>query len=149
MEKVPTRTRRLYHALLNDNVELIMDDEKYFTLPNEPLSTNCGFYISDPSTTPSDVRFKRTQKYPAKFLVWIAISEKGISKPFFPKQTQAINERTFLMPLVNSYHKVGNVLLWPDLASSHYVVSVTDFFEEQKIRRIVLRHALLKEFGKF
>ena len=111
---MPTRARRLYRTLLNNDFELIMDDEKYFTLTNESVSTNRGFYTSDPSTTPSDVKFKRTQKYPAKVLVWIAISEKGISKPFFAKQTQAINERTYLkkcveaplIPFVNSCHNI-------------------------------------------
>ena len=140
MEEVPTRARRLYRTLLNNDFELIMDDEKYFTLTNESVSTNRGFYTSDPSTTPSDVKFKRTQKYPAKVLVWIAISEKGISKPFFAKQTQAINERTYLkkcvesrlMPFLNSYHNIEKVLFWPDLASSHYAASVTGFFEEIK-----------------
>ena len=91
---MPTRARRLYRTLLNNDFELIMDDEKYFTLTNESVSTNRGFYTSDPSTTPSDVKFKRTQKYLAEILVWIAISEKGISQLFFAKQTQAINEIT-------------------------------------------------------
>ena len=49
MEEVPTRARRLYRTLLSNDFELIMDDEKYFTLTNEPVSTNCGFYTSDPS----------------------------------------------------------------------------------------------------
>ncbi|CAF3292173.1 unnamed protein product [Rotaria socialis] len=100
-----------------------MNDEKYFTLTNESVSTNRGFYTSDPSTTPSEVKFKRTQKYPAKILVWIAISEKGISKPFFAKQTQAINERTYLkkciearlMPFLNSYHNIEKMVFWSDL----------------------------------
>ncbi|CAF3738219.1 unnamed protein product [Rotaria socialis] len=112
-----------------------MDDEKYFTLTNESVSTNRGFYTSDPSTTPSEVKFKRTQKYPAKILVRMAISGKGISKPFFAKQTQAINERTHLkkyieaglMPFLNSYHNIEKVLFWPDLTSSHYAASARPF----------------------
>ncbi|CAF3738296.1 unnamed protein product [Rotaria socialis] len=123
IEEVPTRARRLYRTLWNNDIELIMNDEKYFTLTNESVSTNRGFYTSDPSTTPSEVKFKRTQKYPAKILVWIAISEKGISKPFFAKQTQAINERTYLkkciearlMPFLNSYHNIEKMVFWSDL----------------------------------
>ncbi len=67
-----------------------MDDEKYFTLTNESVSTNRGFYRSDPSVAPSDVKFNRIQQYSAKVLVWIAVSDKGISEPFFAKQRQAI-----------------------------------------------------------
>ncbi|CAF4619178.1 unnamed protein product, partial [Rotaria socialis] len=99
-----------------------MNDEKYFTLTNESVSTNRGFYTSDPSATPSEVKFKRIQKYPAKLLGWTAISEKGISKPFFAKQTQTISERAYLkkciearlMPFLNSYHNIEKVLFWPD-----------------------------------
>ncbi|CAF5135066.1 unnamed protein product [Rotaria magnacalcarata] len=53
IEQVPTRARRLYRTLLNNDFELIMDDEKYFTLTNESMSNNRGFYTSDPSTMPS------------------------------------------------------------------------------------------------
>ncbi|CAF3669414.1 unnamed protein product [Rotaria socialis] len=102
IEEVPTRVRRLYRTSLNNDVEPIMNDEKYFTLTNELVSTNRGFYTSDPSTTPSEVKFKCNQKYPGKILVWIAISEKGISKPFFAKQTQAINERTYFKKCIGS-----------------------------------------------
>ena len=141
MEEVPTRARRLYRTLLSNDFELIMDDEKYFTLTNESMSTNRGFYTSDPSITPSDVKFKRTQKYCTKVLVWIAISENGISKPFFSKQAQAINEITYLkhcikarlMSFIKTYHNKENILFWPDLATSHYAESVISFLEEQNI----------------
>ena len=120
MEEVPTRARRLYRTLLSNDFELIMDDEKYFTLTNEPVSTNCGFYTSDPSIAPSDVKFKRTQKYCTKVLVWITISENGISKSFFSKQAQAINEITYLkhcikarlMPFIKTYHNKDFGLTW-------------------------------------
>ena len=113
MEEVPTCARRLYHTLLSNAFELIMDDEKYFTLTNESVPTNRSFYTSDPSITPSDVKFKRTQKYCTKVLVWIAISENGISK-----QAQAINEITYLkhcikaclMSLIKTYDNKENVL---------------------------------------
>lgn len=141
LQEVPTRARRLYRTLLNDNFELIMDDEKYFTLSNESVSTNRGFYTSNASVTPPNVKFRRTQKYCVKVLVWIAVSENGISKPFFAKQAQAINETTYLnqcikarlMPFINSYHDLNRVLFWPDLATSHYATTVTDFLEQQGI----------------
>ena len=141
MEEVPTRARRLYPTLLSNDFQLIMDDEKYFILTNESVSTNRGFYTSDRSITPSDVKFKRTQKYCTKVLVWIAISENGISKPFFSKQAQAINEITYLkhcikarlMSFIKTYHNKENILFWPDLATSHYAESVISFLEEQNI----------------
>ena len=141
MEEIPTRARRLRRRLRKDGMELILDDEKYFTPTNESVSTNRGFYTSDLSVTPPNVKFKRTQKYSPKVLVWIAISEKGVSEPFFAQQRQAINGTIFLeqcvkerlMPFIEDHHITGKVLFWPDLASSHYAASVTEFFEENNI----------------
>ena len=165
MEKVPTCSRRLYVTLLNNGFEIIMDDEKYVTVINESVSTNRGSYTSDLSSTPSDRKFKRIQKYSSKILVWIAISEKGISKPFFSKRPQAINERTYLnwcitarlMLFIRSCHNREKVLFWPDLATIPYAENLTNFFHGQninlvpkeKILKIVLNYDRLKHFGKF
>ena len=81
------------------------------------------------------------QKYSTKILVLIAIHEKGISKPFSTKQAQAINEITSLkqcvkarlLPFIRSCHNREKVLLWSDLARSHYTVTAINFFEEQQI----------------
>ena len=60
-----TRARRLYRILLNGDFDSIMDDEKYFTLTKDTVSTNRGFYTSDLNITPLNVTFKRAQKYSA------------------------------------------------------------------------------------
>ena len=62
IEEVPVCARRLYSTLLSNDFELTMDDEKYFTLTNESMSTNRGFYTSDLDITPSDMKFKHIQK---------------------------------------------------------------------------------------
>ena len=91
LEEVPTRARRLYRMLSNNDFQLIMDDEKYFLLQDQSAPTNRGFHKSNKHTTAPQVKFTRTQKFEAKILVWIAISEKRISKPFFSKQEQAVS----------------------------------------------------------
>ena len=104
--------------LSNNDFELIMDDEKYFLLQDQSAPTNRGFYTSDKRTTAPQVKFKRTQKFEAKILVWIAISEKGISKPFFSKQKQAVSQTTYLnrciiarlIPFIKSHHNKEKVL---------------------------------------
>ena len=73
-----------------------MDDEKYFLLQDQSAPTNRDFYTSHKRTTALQVKFKRTQKFDPKILVWIAVSEKGISKPFFSKQKQAVSQTTYL-----------------------------------------------------
>ena len=123
LEEVPTRARRLYRMVSNNDVELIMDDEKYCLLQDQSAPTNCGFYTSDKRTTAPQVKFNRIQKFEAKILVWIAISEKEISKPFFSKQKQAVSQTTYLnrciiarlIPLIKSDHNKEKVLFWPDL----------------------------------
>ena len=46
IEEMPTRARRLYWTLLNADFDLIMDDEKYFSLTKDTVSINRGFYRS-------------------------------------------------------------------------------------------------------
>ncbi|CAF1476480.1 unnamed protein product [Adineta ricciae] len=141
LEEVPTHARRLYRTLLNGNVELVMDDEKYFLLHNESISANRGFYTSDPNATPPAVKFKRTQKFEPKILVWIAISQNGISMPFFKEHQQAVTQMTYLdecikhrlMPFIEEYHHKRKVLFWPDLASSHYGRKVMEYLDEYVI----------------
>ena len=72
LQEVPTRARRLYRMLSNNDFELVMDDEKYFTLSDQSALTNRGFYSSNKDETPYGVKLKRTQKYELKVLVWVA-----------------------------------------------------------------------------
>ena len=57
LEEVPTRARRLYRMLSNNDFELIMDDEKYFLLQDQSAPTNRGLYTSDKRTTAPQVKF--------------------------------------------------------------------------------------------
>ena len=69
LEEVPTRARRLYRMLSNNDFQLIMDDEKDFLLQDQSAPTNRGFYTSDKRTKAPQIKFKRTQKFEAKILV--------------------------------------------------------------------------------
>ena len=142
LEEVPTRVRRLYRMLSNNDFQLIMDDEKYFLLQDQLAPTNRVFYTSDKRTTVSQVKFKRTQEFEAKILVWIAIPEKGISKFFVSKQKQAVSQTTYLnrcimarlIPFIKSHHNKEKVLFWPDLASSHYGHDVLQYLNQNDVQ---------------
>ena len=144
LQEVPTRSRRLYRLLSDQSFELVMDDEKYFPLSDQTVLSNRGYYSSERSEASPNVKFKKTQKYEPKILVWIAISSKGISTPFFAAQRQAINEETYLndciiqhlMPFINAHHKKEKVLFWPDLASSHYSKSVMRYLDDNGIQLV-------------
>jgi hypothetical protein len=85
----------------------------------ESISANRGFYTSDPSAAPPEVKLKRTQKFESKILVWIVVSENGISTPFFSNQQQAVTQMTYLneyikarlMPFIEKYHHKKSVIL--------------------------------------
>ena len=62
-----------------------MDDslQFYLGLKGDITPGNVGFYkkyVTSAGDGPEEVRFRTKAKYPEKLLVWITISEKGISK---------------------------------------------------------------------
>ena len=59
----------------------MIDDEKYFGLTGSQMSGNIHFYSSDPSQIPTEVMNRAKSKFEPKVLLWIAISEDGISSP--------------------------------------------------------------------
>ena len=67
--------------------------------------------------------------YPQKILMWLAISNRGMSIPYFrPSKSVAINTEIFineclqprLLPFIHKHHGDFNYLFWPDLARAHY-----------------------------
>jgi len=77
------------------DIEFVLDDEKYFTLSNFNISRNNGFYSSDHSSTPPEVKF-RFKKFEPKIIFYIVISSKGISKPFFRKSGLAVTKEVYI-----------------------------------------------------
>jgi hypothetical protein len=64
----------------------IIDDESYFTLSHTTQPGNDIFSSNNIQKTPESVKNKYEIKYEKKVLVWIAISQKGITEPFFVNQ---------------------------------------------------------------
>ena len=85
-------------------------------------------------------RHQKSNSKVHKILVWIAISESGISTPFFAEQ-QAVTQTTYLnecikarlMPFIEKYHHKKKVLFWPDLARSHYGLKVMEYLDQNGI----------------
>ena len=84
-----------------------------------------------------EVRLRPKSKYPEKLLVWMAISERGFSKPFFLKKKASLTGqiyrdqciRQYLVPYLDQYHEDGDFYFWPDLASAHYAHETTDLLK--------------------
>jgi hypothetical protein len=79
-------------------------------------------------------------KFAKKFLVWQAIDEFGnVSEPFVSEGTmstkvyleECIKKR--LLPFIDKHHQRENVFFWPDMATCHYALPMTQYLTAQKI----------------
>lgn len=142
LEKIPKICRKLNRLYRSDQDAIVMDDEKYFTFSNSSLAGNAGFYTDDIKTTPQEVRYAAKMKYEPKVLVWIAISESGLSQPFMsPSKGFAVNSEVYqkkclpkLKKFIRTYHTDGKYRFWPDLASCHYSNTTLNWLEREDIR---------------
>lgn len=140
LEKVKRCSRKLATKIFVDK-DIILDDEKYFTLSCSNVPGNDGYYTKDKSTVPPDIRFKKVKKYEAKLLVWVAFSSKGICKPYFAESGNSINAERYLnmclkpklLPFLREHHADNNYIFWPDQAKAHYAKIVKSWLETQKI----------------
>lgn len=118
-----------------------MDDEKYFTFANSCDVTNQGYYTTDKSTTPDNIKFISKSKFEPKVLAWCAISAKGISAFFVQTQSGiAVNADIYItkclpkmVDFVKKNHKDDKNIFWPDLASCHYAKNTLDWLASQNI----------------
>ena len=74
-----------------------------------------------------------------KLLMWIAVSDPGMSEPFFRTfKAVTINTSIYinkclekrLLPFIHKYHGDCNYLFWPYLASSHYSKDSLNWMDE-------------------
>lgn len=131
--------RKLVNYIYKTKEIIIIDDEKYFGLSCVDIPGNSGFYTDNIEKCPDDVRFKGIEKFSTKVLVWLAISERGISAPLIlSSKSVSINQNVYLndclkkrlLPFIQDKHSDGNYLFWPDLASAHYAGSCVSWMED-------------------
>ena len=110
---------------LNGKKDLIEDDESYFSLSGK---LNNHYLSSDRSKIDEKIKFKPRSKFEKRLMVWMAISPRGCSKPYFAPANCAINAEIYrkecitkrLVPFIKKFYPKGRYLFWPDGASSHY-----------------------------
>ena len=121
--------------------QFIIDDESYFTLKR---TTNKHFFSNDVNITPDDVKYKKTRKFEPKVLLWIAISENGMSKPYLQNSGMAINQKIYqneclekrLFKFIEEKHSDKKYVFWPDKASSHYANATIKLLKDNKVNFI-------------
>ena len=58
-----------------------MNDEKQFCFDGDNMPGSARYYTNDKAKCSDDVRFIGKEKNPQKILMWIAVSNRGMSKP--------------------------------------------------------------------
>lgn len=74
---------------------LVLRDETFFLLSKSQMPENDRFYTKHKSTTPPKVEYKFKHKFEQKLMLYIAISNKGMSKPWFKLSGLAINQQVY------------------------------------------------------
>jgi hypothetical protein len=127
----------------SSSVEIIMDDESYYTIDGSDTNFNDFFYSSEELEVPEEVRFRPVAKFPKKVMVWIAMSSKGFSEPYIVPSGNAVNAKTYidncltrLKDFIDKYHSDENYVFWPDLASSHYARITTQVMDSVGIKYV-------------
>lgn len=117
----------------------VMDDESYFTVEGNEWQPKY-YFESSSRKAPEKAKFIRKTKFPGKVLLWLAISERGISEPVFFKGGLAVNAQVYnekcvpaLSNFIEKYHRKEKIVFWPDLASSHYAKSTIENLKDKKI----------------
>ena len=140
-QKKAARPKCRQMILKYGNFEFIIDDESYFTLGNAVQPGNDIFYSSNVSKTPESVKNKYVKKFEEKLMVWVAISPRGMSEPYFVPNGLSVNQYVYLEEcvkkrlerMITKYYNDGNYVFWPDLATSHYANMVQNYLLEKKL----------------
>lgn len=116
-----------------------MDDESYFTVEGNEWQEKYYFESSE-HEAPKTSKYISKTKFPGKVLLWLAISECGISEPVFFKGGLAVNANVYnekcipkLEKFIKKHHQNDKIVFWPDLASSHYAKATIDNLNSRKI----------------
>jgi transposase len=124
------------------DLEIIIDDESYFTLDGSDGYGNDHYYHHTGLETPDHVKYQFKSKYPSKVMVWLAMSSRGISQPFIRTSGNAINSQIYieecirkgLVKFIEKYHSDNKFVFWPDLASSHYAKAILEELNRLNIK---------------
>ena len=143
LAEIPTRARRLERYFLVGNPAVVMNDEKYFTFTDAEDPSIDGYYTSYRSLCPTDVKYKPKTKFPKKVLVWLAISDAGISDALVIRRSSvSIDQHSYLrefikkslMKFINEHHSDGHYIF--RLASCNYAKKVVDWMDAAGIKYV-------------
>lgn len=141
LARIPACCRQLRRVHFANERVIILDDEKYFTLANSEMKGNDGFYTNNVAECPDNVKYKEKAKFADKVLVWCAISNRGISRPYVGRvRGEALDSERYinscltkLVDFVHEHHVGDDIMFWPDLASCHYARETQNWLRQNNI----------------
>jgi len=126
----------------------ILNDENYFTLKKIPMPGNDIYYSADPKTVDGSVRFKFKKNYESKMILYIAVSTKGVSEPYFKTSSLTTNQKIYqeeclsriLISFIQKHHNNDDYVFWPNKASEHYSKKTISFLQSKNITFLPKEH---------
>ena len=83
------------YKVLKPYVQLILDDEKYFSRTGD-ISCKSKYYTTDSFTASTEVKYKTKMKFELKLLVWMTVSQRGISSTYVHRSAIAVKQKIYL-----------------------------------------------------
>ena len=110
-------------------------------ISHDKMLGNVRYYTTNKDNTPA-VRYRFKINFPKKLLVWIVISDKGLSEPFFVPIRGSLNGEIYrreciesrLVSFLEEHHFNGDY--WPDLAGSHYANATQELLHERNVKNV-------------
>lgn len=141
--------RKLYRKLLLSGGEkiVVMDDETYVPADPGDITGSEYYHCANKDDIPVETTVKSKRKFiQKKFLVWQAMDELGnVSEPYI--STGTMDAKTYLteclekrlLPFIMRHHNIGDVVFWPDMATSHYARPVIEWLKAKGINFVERR----------
>ena len=75
--------------------DFILDDEAYFTLTKHQMPGNNVFSSNNLATSPPEIKFKFQKKFQLKLMLYVAVSNAGVSQPYLMPSGLTINQNVY------------------------------------------------------
>ena len=141
-ERQGQRCKSLRRLILRQgSPDIVMDDESYFSLRHDLIPSNAYYYANARGDAPPEYKTCPVKRFETKLMMWIAISPRGISRPYFVPSAVAVNKEIYmkeciqkkLYPFLQEKYPDSDYIFWPDLASSHTAKTTVGLLQELDI----------------
>jgi len=148
--------RKIYRNKLSSKPGkiLVIDDETYLSIDSTQVPGKGHYHCVKKSEVP--IKYKLQQKEKFKKIHDMAIDECGhVPDPLVTDKSMTgelyMKEclRKILLPFINKYHEIENIVFWPDFGTSHYKKCVVDWYRSHNIDFVEKNENIYFPFYRF